>query len=251
MLEVKHISCGYQDAKIVNDISFSLNRGEILCIIGPNGCGKTTLLRGITDLLPYEGSVTLDQQEIRTMKRREISQKIALMAQVSSATYFSYTVYEAVALGRYAHQKSRFGTLSTEDKEFVDHCMEEVNLMEIKDKPITQLSGGQMQRVFLAKALAQDPELILLDEPTNHLDIRHQLELLEFLKVWSSENRRGVIGVLHDLNMVRDFADKVLLMKAGRMVAYGGSNTIFEGDALEETYGIDVKAWMKSLLEKW
>lgn len=251
MLNVSKIRCGYQDVEVVKGIDFTVKPGEILCIIGPNGCGKTTLLRGLINILPYQGSVLLDDKEINTMKRREISKKIALMSQVSSASYFSYTVREAVSLGRYVHQTSRFGGLTKEDNDFIDHCLSDVNLTEIQNKAITHLSGGQMQRVLLAKALAQDPELIMLDEPTNHLDIRHQLELLEFLTSWSKEKNRSVIGVIHDLNMVRDFSQKVLLMKNGYTVAYGGCNKIFEGDALEETYGIDIKAWMRNLLEKW
>lgn len=250
MLEVKHVSCGYEQVMIVRDISFHLRRGENLCIIGPNGCGKTTLLRALTNILPYEGSVHFCGKEIAQMKRKELSRNIALMTQMS-ASYFSYTVFETVALGRYAHQHTLFSGLSRADEDFVLECMEEVNLLDLKDKQITQLSGGQLQRVFLARALAQDPELILLDEPTNHLDIRHQLELLDFLSRWAKEKNRGVIGVLHDLNMVRDFADQVLMMKDGHKIAFGESSTVFQGDALEETYGIDIKGWLKTSLAKW
>lgn len=251
MLNVSEIHCGYQDIEIVKGIDFSVENGEILCIIGPNGCGKTTLLRGLINILPYQGSVTIEGKEVNTMKRKDISKKVALMSQVSSASYFSYTVREAVSLGRYVHQTSRFGGLTKEDNEFIDQCIEDVHLGDIQHKTITQLSGGQMQRVLLAKALAQAPHLIMLDEPTNHLDIRHQLELLEFLTEWTKKENHCVIGVIHDLNMVRDFSHKVLLMKEGHTVAYGGCNTIFEGEALEETYGIDIKAWMRTLLEKW
>ncbi len=250
MLNVQNLSCGYDEVKVVKEISFSLERGKNLCIIGPNGCGKTTLLRALTNILPYEGSVRFCGKEVAGMKRKEISRNIALMTQMSSS-YFSYTVFETVALGRYAHQQSFFSGLSIADEDFIFECMEEVNLLDLKNKLITQLSGGQLQRVFLARALAQDPELILLDEPTNHLDIKHQLELLEFLSHWAKEKNRGVIGVLHDLNMVRDFSDEVLLMKEGQRIAFGESNHVFQGDALKETYGIDIKGWMKSSLAKW
>ena len=250
MLNVQNLSCGYDEVKVVKNISFSLERGKNLSIIGPNGCGKTTLLRALTNILPYEGSVRFCGKEVAGMKRKEISRNIALMTQMSSS-YFSYTVFETVALGRYAHQQSFFSGLSIADEDFILECMEEVNLLDLKNKLITQLSGGQLQRVFLARALAQDPELILLDEPTNHLDIKHQLELLEFLSQWAKEKNRGVIGVLHDLNMVRDFSDEVLLMKEGQRMAFGESNHVFQGDALKETYGIDIKGWMKSSLAKW
>ncbi len=238
-----------ENSRIVKGVSFTLRRGQNLCVIGPNGAGKTTLLQALTHILPYEGSVEFCGREVSSLRRKEISRSIALMTQLS-ASYFSYTVFETVALGRYAHQQAFFD-LSTADENFVLECMEEVNLLDMKDKPITQLSGGQMQRVFLARALAQDPELILLDEPTNHLDIKHQLELLEFLSRWAKEKNRGVIGVLHDLNMVRDFSDQVLLMKDGNTIAFGKSDHVFEGDALNETYGVDIKSWMKASLSKW
>jgi len=181
MLSVENLSCGYDGVDVISNINFSVNYGEKLCIIGPNGCGKTTLLRAICNLMNYKGSVALDKKDISKMKRKEISSSIALMTQLTSI-YFSYSVYETVALGRYlAFSKKIFTEETKTDKEIILSSLENVGLIDIKDKPITELSGGQLQRVFLARVFVQEPKIILLDEPTNHLDLKHQLELIEHL----------------------------------------------------------------------
>ena len=187
MLKVENLSCGYGTEDIISDISFTANSNEKLCIIGPNGCGKTTLLRALSGVLDYRGNIFINDFELRSLSRKDISRNIALMSQISSV-YFSYTVYETVALGRYIHNSKRiFSEESKDDKKIVDECIRAVGLTEMKDKLITELSGGQLQRVFLARVYAQDPEIILLDEPTNHLDLKNQIEFIEYLKLWSSK----------------------------------------------------------------
>ena len=138
-----------------------------------------------------------------------------------------------------------------QDREIVEDSMKKVGVYELKDKLITELSGGQLQRVFLAKIFAQDPDIILLDEPTNHLDFKHQIELLENLSEWVKKNNKIVIGVLHDLNLVQYFADNVLMIKSGEGVSYGKPEDVFKRDVLNDIYGIDIKEFMLNILEKW
>ena len=194
MLEVNNVSCGYNGIDVVKNVSFNVNRGENICIVGPNGCGKSTLLKAISNLIPSTGNISLDNKKIIKLNRKELAIKIALMTQTANIQ-FPYSVYETVALGRYAHLKGVFSNLSNEDKDIVLKCIGSVGLLDIKDKLITELSGGQMQRVFLARAFAQDPEVILLDEPTNHLDLRCQIEILEYLSRWTKENNKIVVAV--------------------------------------------------------
>lgn len=250
MLKVKGVSCGYNGIDVVKDISFEVERGTNLCIVGPNGCGKSTLLKSVSNLITFRGKVTLDNKEVNKLDRKELATKIALMTQVSNIQ-FPYTVYETVALGRYAYLKGVFSNLSKEDEEVVLRCIENVGLLDIKDKLISELSGGQLQRVFLARAFAQDPEIILLDEPTNHLDLRCQIEILEYLKKWVKENNKIVVAVLHDLNLVQNFGDKVIMMKKGELKSDGSPKEVFEKENLQEVYGIDIKSYMLNTLDKW
>lgn len=214
MLEVNNVSCGYDGLNVVKNVSFKVNRGENICIVGPNGCGKSTLLKSIANLINYKGNILLDSKEIGGLNRKELATKIALMTQ-SSHIHFPYTVYETVALGRYAHLKGVFATLSENDNNIIVECIENVGLLDLKNKLINELSGGQLQRVFLARAFAQDPEVILLDEPTNHLDLRCQIDILEYLNKWAKENNRIVVAVLHDLNLVQSFGESVLMLNNG------------------------------------
>lgn len=250
MLEVNNVSCGYDGIDVVKDISFKVNRGENICIVGPNGCGKSTLLKSIANLITYKGKISLDSKEIGELSRKELATKIALMTQVSHI-HFPYTVYETVAIGRYAHLKGIFATLSEEDNKIILKCIENVGLLDIKDKLISELSGGQLQRVFLARAFAQDPDVILLDEPTNHLDLRCQIDILEYLTKWTKENNTIVVAVLHDLNLVQSFADSVLMLKFGEDVGYGLAKDVFEEEKLKDIYGINVKSFMINVLKKW
>lgn len=253
MLSVNNLSCGYDGIDVVKNLSFSISKGERICIVGPNGCGKTTVLRAISGLIPYQGNVSYNGINISSMKRKDISKGIAFMTQMANI-YFSYSIYETVALGRYLNvQKNIFLNETKQEKEFVLSCLDKVGLLEIKDKAITQLSGGQLQRVYLARVFAQEPKIILLDEPTNHLDLKHQLELIEHLKEWSQEKdiKRSVIGVMHDLNLAMQLADKVLLMDKGKCVAFGDTKEILKGDEINKAYKVDIKDYMRNSLSFW
>ena len=250
MLQVKHLYCGYDSTPIVKDISFQVQEGQRLCILGPNGCGKTTLLRGIMGILPAKGTVTLYGRALAEMSARQKARRIALMSQLSSA-YFAYTVYETVMLGRYAHQKrSAFISESREDRLIVQESLERTGIFPLKDRLITELSGGQLQRVFLAQIFAQDPQVILLDEPTNHLDLKYQVELMDTLKEWVQKENRCVVGVLHDINLAFSFADTVLLMEQGTVKAFEKAKD-FDLSLLSETYRMDVRGYMRESLKRW
>lgn len=250
MLEVKNVCCGYNGIDIVKQVSFNINRGENLCIVGPNGCGKSTLLKAISNLISFNGEIKLDGKNINALKRKELATKIALMTQ-SSNIQFPYTIFETVALGRYAHLNSIFSRLSKKDEEVINESLKMVGLLDIKDKLISELSGGQLQRVFLARAFSQDPEVILLDEPTNHLDLRCQIEILDYLKSWAKEKNKIVIAVLHDLNLVQNYGDRVLMLNDGVIKGNGNTKEVLNSNDLEEVYGIDIKAFMVRTLEKW
>lgn len=250
MLEVKNVCCGYDGIDIVKQVSFSINRGENLCIVGPNGCGKSTLLKAISSLIDFHGEIKLDGKNINTLKRKDLATKIALMTQ-SSNIQFPYTIYETVALGRYSHLKSIFSRLTKKDELIINESLKMVGILDIKNKLISELSGGQLQRVFLARAFAQDPEVILLDEPTNHLDLRYQIEILDYLKNWAKEKNKIVVAVLHDLNLVQNFGDRVLMLNDGIIKGHGNTKEVLNNNDLEEVYGIDIKSFMVRTLEKW
>lgn len=251
MLEVNELSCGYGMENIVKKVSFDCDRGECLAIIGPNGCGKTTLLRALAGFISYTGSATVTKKEISGLRRKELSSKIALMTQITN-TYFSYTVFESVALGRYLHQKgSFFQTNKKEEDEIVLSCLADVGLLECRNRPITTLSGGELQRVFLARVFAQNPQIIILDEPTNHLDLRYQIELVQRLKLWVKEKDRAIIGVLHDLNLAMELSQKVMLMENGSTVAFGDTNKVLNGCEINRVYGVNVQEYMANIALNW
>ena len=251
MLRLDNVCAGYGGTDVVENISLRVKSNENLLIIGPNGCGKTTLLKTIANLLPFRGEIEIGGKSVRKMKQKDISRKIAMLSQTPEI-YFSYTVFDTVMMGRYLHIQDRLlGLPSDEDEKHVIRCLEAVNLSGEKDREITTLSGGQLQRVFLARALAQDPEIILLDEPTNHLDLKCQFELVEYLKEWSKLGNRAIVGVLHDLSLALRLADSMLVMKDGQARAYGKSCDIMTGDLLESVYEMDVVGYIAESLKMW
>ena len=249
MLKLENVRAGYGGVDVIHNISLEIIPGQNLSIIGANGCGKSTLLKVMAGLLPYKGEITLDGKPLNRMKRKEISAKVAMLSQISPL-YFSYSVYDTVMMGRYVHEKSGLlGATSAKDKEMVIHCLKSVDMLDAKDRDITKLSGGQLQRVFLARTLAQDPHIILLDEPTNHLDLKYQVELLDYLIAWAAEHNRSIIGVLHDINHAIRLSEYVLAMKDGTIAGLG--KDIITGEMLESVYGVDVVGYMRQTLVSW
>ncbi|MDR2144590.1 MAG: ABC transporter ATP-binding protein [Treponema sp.] len=249
MLEIQDLYCGYGGGDIIKGINLSVKNGGVLCVVGPNGCGKSTLLKAIARLLPFRGSIQIGGKETRSFSRKDLAKKIALLGQ-NSQLYFPYTVFDTVAMGRYAHSEGLFAGLSAADKNSIEETLAVLELEGDRFRLINELSGGQLQRVFLARALVQNPELILLDEPTNHLDLKHQAALLEYLTRWANSGGT-VIAVLHDLNLARRFCRQAILMSDGKAVGGGRTEELFAGAALKEVYGMDVREFMLESLGKW
>jgi iron complex transport system ATP-binding protein len=250
MLEVKNLYGGYDGVDVIYDINLNVERGKFLCILGPNGCGKSTLLKSIARIIPYRGNIVVDNREVSSYSRKSLARKIALMGQ-SSEVYFPYSVYDTVSLGRYAHTGGFLKKLTLEDKDIITDILNKLGLFDEKDRLINELSGGQLQRVFLARTLAQNPDTILLDEPTNHLDLKHQVELLQYIKSWAKDNNKTVIGVLHDLNLVHYYGDNAAIMHKGRLMSYGRPEQVLNGETLNAIYDMDIRKFMLESLEKW
>jgi iron complex transport system ATP-binding protein len=238
MLEIKELNCGYGTGDVLQNISLEAAAGELLSIVGPNGCGKSTLLKAIARLLLYRGSITVNGRETSAFSQKELARHIALLGQISPL-YFPYTVYDTVSMGRYAYSKGWFNSMDKTDKGAIEHALEAMNLADIRNELINELSGGQLQRVFLARTLAQNPMLILLDEPTNHLDIKNQITLLDYLSVWVKEGERAIVAVFHDINLARRYSDKAALMSEGKITTSGPVMEVLSSYALARVYGME------------
>jgi iron complex transport system ATP-binding protein len=250
MLEVKDLSAGYGGADVIRNISFRAERGESLCILGPNASGKSTLLKSIARIIDYRGLVLMNGEDIRAVSRKELAKKIALLSQ-SAQVFFPYTVYETVSMGRYAYSQGVLKNLSAEDRTVIEDILKKLDIWDSKDCTIDELSGGTLQRVFLARTLAQSPDLILLDEPSNHLDLKHQIELLKFLRAWVKENNKTLISVFHDLNLARLFGDTAVVLNNGTLATNGKIEDVLNSGVLSDVYGIDIRGFMQESLEKW
>ena len=248
MLEVKNLSLHYASRKdVLKNISFEVCHNESLCIIGPNGCGKSTLLKSLCKIIDFEGEILINNENIRKI---DTYKTIAMMSQMSTI-YFGYSVYDTIMMGRYSSYKDKlFSMPNKEDKEFVIHYMEKLKIMHLKDKLITELSGGELQRIFLARTLVQNPSIILMDEPTNHLDLNSQIELIYNLKEWVGNGLRCIIAVLHDITAALNFANKLLVLKNGSS-KYFGSIDDFDMRLLNDIYDINVIEYMKKSLKRW
>ena len=249
MLTLNNVSTGYNGVDIIKNITIDIYSN--VSIIGPNGCGKTTLLRAISNILPVKGKIMFQGKSFSDLKRREISKQIAMLSQ-QPFVYFSYSVFETVMMGRYLHIKDKFmGVPGEKDIDVVEKSLKVVDMFVDKDKDITKLSGGQLQRVFLARVLAQEPKVILLDEPTNHLDLKYQIEIVEYLKKWANENGSIVISVLHDLNLALEMSEHLVVMKNGELYANGFAGDIVTNGLLNEVYEMDVKGYMEKAFNRW
>jgi len=250
MLKVENLYSGYNKTDVIFNINFDVENGESLCVLGPNGCGKSTLLKSLARIIDYRGVILIDDNDISKLTRRKLAKKISLLSQ-SSLIYFPYTVYDTVSMGRYAHSNDFLGTPCADDKQIIEEILIKLDIWDIKDRMIDELSGGTIQRVFLARTLAQASDVILLDEPANHLDLKHQIELLEFIKTWIKEKNKILISVFHDLNLARQFSDSALILINGNTAAKGNISEVLNSDILNEAYGIDIKKFMKDSYNKW
>lgn len=250
MLEIKNLSSGYNGIDVVHNISFNIEEGNSIALIGPNGCGKSTILKAIGNIIDYKGEIKINNKDLKSLKRKDLAKKIALMSQTSNI-FFDYTIYQTVALGRYPYMEGMFKSLSSKDNEIILKAIENVGLYKEKDKLIGELSGGQLQRVYLARVFAQEPDIILLDEPTNHLDLKCQIEILSYIKRWTKENKKTVIGVLHDLNLVQRFSERAILINDGKIIKNDKVEKVLKSDEIKEVYGLDIRQYMIDALKAW
>jgi len=239
VIEAREIKYRYSTDWVLNDLSLTVEQGEIAGIIGPNGSGKTTILKLMSKVLrPEAGNVWLMSKNIASMKQREIAKLVAVVPQGTSIA-FPFTVREIVLMGRSPH----LGLLQMEresDMRIADNAMALTDTLDFADRSIDELSGGERQRVIIARALAQEPKVMLLDEPTSYLDINHQVEIFDLIKRLNSERDLTVVIVSHDLNMAAEYCDRLILLKNGRVYKDGSPREVITEADIREVYEANV-----------
>ena len=236
-LQLNNLSAGYYDNVILHDINLALEPGQFTCIIAPNGAGKSTLLKTVAGLLPpLGGKVLLDNNELPFYNRRELARKIAMVG--TNFPMHDYTVQQMVMMGRFAHI-GRLSAPSKGDYAIVQNAIADVGLSDKRLCPCGEISQGERQKVLIARALAQQPSLLLLDEPTAHLDIANQFIIMELVKQLAADKKITVLAVLHDINLALEYSSSLLLLHQGGILAYGDTRTVASSANLKTLYGLD------------
>ncbi|WP_278234800.1 ABC transporter ATP-binding protein [Isoptericola sp. AK164] len=234
------VSIGYDGHRVIDGLDLTLPAGKVTAVVGPNACGKSTLLRGLARLHPLEaGRVTLGDRDVTSMPRKELARSVGVLPQTSVAPD-GVRVAELVGRGRYPHQ-GWFGRHSSDDDAVVLRSLEATGVADLADRPVAELSGGQRQRVWVAMVLAQETDVVLLDEPTTFLDVAHQVELLDLLTDLNAERGTTVVMVLHELNLAARYADHLVVMSAGRVVAEGSPAEVLDARTVLDAFGLDAK----------
>ena len=237
--QTKQMSVGYQGTPLIRDITIHLDKGEILTLIGPNGAGKSTILKSIARQLHLiDGVVYLDKKDLAGLSGVELSRSMAVVFTEKLQTEMM-TCADAVATGRYPYT-GRFGILSREDRQAVNEAMELVHVTEIKNQDFTKVSDGQRQRVMLARAICQEPEILILDEPTSFLDIKYKLEFLSILQELCRKKRLTVIMSLHELELAQRISDRVLCVKGEYVECFGTPEDVFQPGYIQSLFDIEI-----------
>lgn len=250
MLQVQDLSVRYGDLTVVDSLRFGLEEGQWLMIVGPNGAGKSTALRAITQGVPYSGRISFAGEDVKKKKPAELAKCVGALLQ-SNAVSYSFSVEEVVALGRYSYSTGFLTGHGRDDAEAVEAALELTGMAAQRKQSVLTLSGGELQRTFLAQVLAQNPKLLLLDEPSNHLDLLYQKQVFGILADWLMTPGRAVISVVHDLSLAKAYGTRALLMDKGRAVAQGNIREVLTEENLRAVYQMDVHTWMRQMLSQW
>lgn len=238
-LRLERVTLGYSSRTVLTDISLGVAPGQIVGIIGPNGCGKSTLIKGITRLIPWRsGEISIDGRSIAKLSRGKLARLMAVVPQNAFLPDL-FTAFEVVLMGRTPHL-GYFRYESHKDIAIAQKAMEATQTITFAERKIGELSGGEKQRVTIARALAQEPKIILLDEPTAHLDINYQIEILDLVRNLCRERRLITVATFHDLNLAAQYCDTLALLHQGRIYRLGTPKEVIDADIIEEVYGAQV-----------
>ena len=240
ILKAEDLHFSYGKNEVLKGVSMNFYQGTFYGIIGPNGCGKSTFLKNLYGYFtPSEGNVSVYDKNIKSMNARKRAKLIAYVPQETN-TGFDFSVYDVIAMGRNPYH-SGLQPMSAEDHDKIIEAMEETSTIHLKDKSINELSGGEKQRAILARAFAQDSEIILMDEPVSMLDINHQVEIMDLARSLADKNYKTIVCVLHDLNLAAQYAQHIFLMSDGKLAKSGMPDEVLTKEILTGVYGVSVK----------
>ena len=239
VLEAHQLTVGYNGEPVLRDVNLTAARGQFIGLVGPNGSGKSSLVRSLSRVLPpISGHATLDAVDIYSMSAKELARRLAVVSQDYTIA-FDFSVRDIVLMGRAPHL-SRFGIEQPQDYSIAEEAMGLTHTLVLADRPVTSLSGGERQRCMIARALTQQPSILLLDEPTAHLDINHQIEILDLARRLTSERDLATVVVLHDLNLASQYCDQLILVAQGKVMAEGRPQEVVTEARIRVAYGTDV-----------
>ena len=240
ILEVKGLAAGYGNGPVIRGISFALERGEFVTVLGRNGSGKSTLIKALQRLVPeVSGEVLIDGVPVSGLGPRQLARRVAYVPQIYDPV-FEFSVSEVVLMGRYARQ-GRLAGVSSEDAAVLGEVLEETGTAHLADKKVARLSGGERQRVFIARALAQDTPLLLLDEPSAHLDISYQVEIYDILRRLQRERGKTVLAAEHNINLAVPYSQRVLFLRDGGLAAQGPPADLVTRENIALIFDADVE----------